>query len=53
MRIGEYGCDEVCEGCEKENEPEWCLNAFYHLLGEILEEILARKTINIENDRYR
>ena len=37
MRIGEWDCDEVCEGCEKQNDPAWCLVAIAELTEEILK----------------
>ena len=38
MRIGEWDCDEVCKGCEKENEPDWCFKALRHLVNEVINK---------------
>ena len=38
MRIGKWDCDGVCKGCEKENDPAWCLHALVELAKEVAEE---------------
>jgi hypothetical protein len=35
MRIGEQDCDEICKGCEKENDPLWCLEAMFEMIKKI------------------
>jgi hypothetical protein len=39
MRIGEWNCDEQCVGCEKENEPAWCILAISQITKQVLEEL--------------
>jgi len=36
MRIGEWNCDEVCKGCEKEDDSLWCLRAMLEMIKEII-----------------
>ena len=38
-RTHPWDCDEICEGCEKENNPLWCLLATAQIMKQILEHL--------------
>ena len=41
--VGDKGdCDLICEGCEKENDPEWCLLKMVEEMRKITTQCLKK-----------